>query len=305
MKRCKMILALLAALLLPRVAGAQIVDISLGAGYSLNNEALRFKGGSPVTWTGYQHGFYVGPRFDFNLGKGFSIRTGLDFRRGGSHLFLDLEKISVNVNQFSVDVEDGTAVLLEYLQERPDLDLGGITAKDLTQGIGFYDELRTNIVDNLKGCDFTFNIDRYSLGMPVLLRYKAGNFSVNAGVNLRVMLFSKLKMQANLPGGTTYSDKDVAKLLPYAHCILTSEVPEGENPTMDPEVFYRKDVAQYFTVALQAGLEYAVTPWISLQLNFLYGLRPDIKAPWTDALVLQDRAIQAGVAYHFQYKKKK
>ena len=305
MKRWPVILVLLSALVIPRMAEAQVVDISVGAGYSLNNEALRAKGAWSVTWLGFEHGFYVGPQFDFNLGKGFSIRTGLDFRRGGSHLFMDFEKLSVNFNQFSLDVENGSKMLFDYQKENPELDLGGITAEQVTQGMEVYNDLKDDVLEALKGCDLTLNLDRYSLGMPVLLRYTSGKFSVSAGANLRVMLFSKIKMQANLPNGTVYSDKDLSKLLPYAHCVLAEKLPEGENPTMTPELFYRKDVAQYFTVGLQAGIDYAVTDWISLHLNFLYGLRPDIKAPWTDALVLQDRAIQAGVSYHFHYKTKK
>ena len=97
----KKVLILLAALLSAFCLDAQIVDFGLGAGYSLGNEALHMKGASTSILMGPNHGFYLEPQVDFNIGKGFSVRTGLQFRKGGSDLFLDLEKLSVNLNQIA------------------------------------------------------------------------------------------------------------------------------------------------------------------------------------------------------------
>ncbi len=301
----KILLFLIATALLPAAATAQVVDFGLAAGYSMNDEALRLKGSSTTTWLGVNHGFYAGPQVDFNLGKNFSLRTGLYFRRAGSHMFLDLEKLAVNFNQIALDVEDGNKLVFDYLKEHPDLDLGGVTSEQVLAGIDTYHEYAERAVTTLKGSDLTMNTDRYGLTLPVLLRYTSGRLSVNAGVHLQLVLFNNIDLTANLPGGVVYSDKDLEKLLPYAHMVLTQTPPTEENPRMKAERFYHLDVSHDFTVGLQVGVDYAVSDRISLQLSYLHGLRSDIRQPWTDLFTLKDRAVQAGVVYHFRFKNKK
>lgn len=300
----KMFAAALAAFLIPLALHAQVVDFGLAAGYSMNNEALRLKGTTTTTWLGVNHGFYAGPQLDFNLGKGFSIRTGFNLRKGGSDLFLDLEKLAVNFNQIALDVENGNQLLFDYLKENPELDLGGITSQELMDGIDTYHDYVDKAVETLKGCDIKANVDRYSLNFPVLFRYTAHRLSVSAGVNLNVMLWNKVDLAANLPGGMVYSGQDMKKILPYAHLVLTLTPPSEKNPTMTPERFYTLDVANRFTVGLQFGVEYAITDWISLHLSYMHGLSSEITKPWTDVVTLRDRAIQVGAVYHFHFKKK-
>lgn len=303
MKKWKWVLvAVLASL--PAALRGQVVDFGLAAGYSLNNEALHLKGATTATWLGVNHGFYAGPQVDFNVGKGFSIRTGLNFRKGGTNLFLDLEKLSVNLNQIELDLENGNKLLFDFLKENPDLDINGMTSQQLMDGIDTYHQYAEQAVTTLKGTDIKANINRYSLNMPVLLRYTSGRLSVNAGVNLSVMIFNKIDMTANLPGGIVYSDRDLEKFLPYAHLVVTGAPPTSENPRMSVERFYSLDMTRRFTVGLQFGLDYSITEWVSLHLAYQYGLLSELVHPWTDLCTLHDRSFQAGLVYHFRFKKK-
>ena len=299
-------LTVLAVLLARPFAGAQVVDIGLAAGYSMNNEALRLKGSSTTTWLGVNHGFYAGPQFDFNLGKDFSLRTGLYFRQSGSNFFMDLEKIMVNLSQVSKDVEMGSKELFNYLTENPDMEISsGVTAQDILDGMTDYHDYLDKALETMRGTDISARVSRYNLVLPVLFRYTTGRLSVSAGVNLNLMLGCNVKVLANMPKGIVYSDKDLESYFPYAHMLLTEIPPSSENPKMSAKKFYALDIAHEFTVGLQIGIDYYITDWMSLQLSYLHGLRSDVKEPWTDLCTVGDRAFQAGLVYHFKYKKKK
>ena len=306
MRHWPVIVALLGSLAIPRYAEAQVVYFGIAGGYSLNNEALRLKGASTVTWLGVNHGFYAGPQLDFNLGKDFSIRTGLYFRKAGSDMRLDLEKLVVNLSQVSTDLEFGNRALFDYLQENPDLEIrDGLKASDLLDGIDTYHEYVEKAVETLKGTDVRAKADRYNLVLPVLLRYTYGRLSFSAGVNLNLMVLNRFKLTANMPAGLVYSGKDLEPFLPYAHLVISGVPPTTENPKMSPDGFYKLDIAHEFTVGLQVGIDYAISDWISLQASYQHGLRSDIKAPWTDLCTLGDRAFQIGAVYHFHFKKKR
>ena len=296
--------ALMGVLLAAQGLRAQVVDIGLSGGYSLSNEAVRLKGATAVISLGPSHGFYVGPQFDFNLGKGFSIRTGLDFHKGGSKLFVDAEKLVVNLHQVSEDIKFGDRQLIEYFEANPDLEIGSFTAQQVLDGVAEYDSYMDKALALTKGTDLTLKVDRYSLGMPILLRYTSGRFSVSAGVHLNVMLFPVIDAKANLPGGIVYSDKDLEKILPYVHLALAQAAPTSEDPRMRVERFYRSDVAHAFSVALQCGLDYNISDWIALQINYQYGVSSNIKHPWTNLMTIGDRFLQAGLVYYFPLKKK-
>ena len=301
----KKVLILLAALLSAFCLDAQIVDFGLGAGYSLANEALHMKGASTSILMGPNHGFYLEPQVDFNIGKGFSVRTGLQFRKGGSDLFLDLEKLSVNLNQIALDLQDGNRELVEYLREHPEMVNKDLTADKVEEYVNDYEKYTAETLETLKNTDITLNVDRYALTLPIVIRYTTGRLSVHAGVNLNCMVIDKVDFLAHMPGGTVYSGKDAAGYLPYLHYALTRMPPASENAVMGINKFYRLDFAHEFTVGLQAGVDFAVTDWMSLKFNYIHGLSSEIKHPWTDLFTLYERAWQFGLVYHFHFKNKK
>ena len=199
----------------------------------------------------------------------------------------------------------GCGKLFNYLSENPDLEISdGVTAQDILNGLDDYHAFLDNALETMRGTDISARVNRYNLVLPVLLRYTSGRFSVSAGVNLNLMLGNRIKALANLPQGLVYSDKDLEPYLPYAHMVLTQIPPTSENATMSAKRFYALDIAHEFTVGLQLGIDYAITDWVSLQVSYLHGLRSDVKAPWTDLFTVGDRAFQAGLVYHFKYKKK-
>lgn len=299
LKRFFIVAVMLGALLLPQRAQGQVVDIGLSGGYSMNNETLRLKGSSTGTWLGVNHGFYAGGQFDFNLGKGLSVRTGVLFRKGGSDLYLDLEKIAVNLHQISDDLQGGNNQLADYLKTHPEVIDENLDPEEVEQYINDFEGYTDELLTTLKGTDVVAKVDRYSLDFPILLRYTSGRLSVNVGVNLTCLLFNKIDLKANVPGGIVYSGKDMETYLPYMDAVLNSSVPVGDMEPMSLDQFYRKDIAREFTVALQVGIDFAISDRVSLQASYIHGLRSELKDPWNHLFVLQDRSFQVGLVYHF------
>ena len=297
MKKWNLIAAFF-AFLLPLLASGQVVTAGIGAGYSLNNEVLRSRGSSTATLLGYGHGFYAGPQVDFALKNGFSIRTGIHFRKGGSVANLDVEKLAVNFAQLSEDL-GGLEDVKSFLESHPELEIGGFTSAQALDFINRIDEGAESGVGQLKGTDLRSAVDRYGLNFPLLLRYTYGPLGVYAGVNLNVLLFNQISMKANLPGGLVYSDKDLESILPYAHAALGGGLPTIPGAKMSPEKFYREDIARPVSMDVQFGLEYAFSDWVSLQAGCVLGATSLIKAPMTDVFLLRDLSFQVGLVYHF------
>lgn len=193
MKKANFIICLAFAVLSVTIANAQ-PRYGITAGYSLNNEVLKARNASPEISGGINHGFYVGGQFEYRFGELFSLQTGLQFRRYGTTIRGDVNKVLDNINS---TVKGLHAFSPEVVIERKGWDPEHLTDEQKEE---LDDPLRLGRVP-LKNVRASYSL--YAIYLPLTAKLGVGNkVSLLAGVNFNYTVIADIKFSARMKDGT-------------------------------------------------------------------------------------------------------
>ena len=265
------------------------------AGYSLTKNRLTMKAADAFAETGFGHGFYIGPTFEYNFGEHFAIEASLLFTRESGHFYVDPYKWCVSINDTYRGIMDNT------------YDLNNTPEADRDYDYPFTD----GDLDDLRDMTQEGTLSTYSLRLPFVAKMKYGRLGLFAGLYADCHLFSQVTCNISVEDSgqvLRFNEKSptVKMAATYAYYYLgvekfpelePDEMPESQLKTLNQ--VYDKGIASRFNFGAIAGVEVYFTDNVGMNVSYYHDILTNFKKRFNTAGAFYGSGLNVGFNYRF------
>lgn len=266
------------------------------AGYSLTKNRLTMKGADAFAETGFGHGFYIGPTFEYNFGEHFAIEASLLFTRESGHFYVDPYKWCVSINDTYKSIMDHMWDVNNVPQEERDYD-------DMPYSDGELDDVRDMTQEG--------TLSTYSLRLPFVAKMKYGRLGLFAGLYADCHLFSQVTCNISVEDSgqiLRFNEKSplIKQQATYAYYILGNEkmpeeeiehMPESKLKTLSQA--YDHSIASRFNFGAIAGVEVYFTDNVGMNVSYYHDILTNFKKRFNTAGAFYGSGLNVGFNYRF------
>lgn len=265
----------------------------IAAGYSLTHNTFDGRGIDVVVSTGFGHGFYVGPTFEYNFGEHAAIEASLLFTRESGSIRVNPYELMCGLNNAYRNVQDKM------------LDLNGAAA-----GERMYDWLfKTDETDEAYGNKVKGSISSYDLRIPFVAKLKYGRIGLLAGLYMDLHLFTKIHFNLSIKndGFNRYTENSFEsryKATEVYYFLGIERMPAG-NIDEHPELFktwdqvWDKGVASRVGFGAIAGAEIYFTDNLGMQITYYHDVVSNLKKEFLPGGKYHGSGLNVGLNYRF------
>lgn len=266
------------------------------AGYSLTKNRLTMKGADAFAETGFGHGFYIGPTFEYNFGEHFAIEASLLFTRESGHFYVDPYKWCSGVNGAYFD-------MMNHFYDQ----------NNIPEAERVYDEVpyEESDLDYLTDMTQEGTLSTYSLRLPFVAKMKYGRLGVFAGLYADCHLFSQVTCNISIEeSGEILKLNEKSPLIKqqatYAYYYLgnekipeedVDEMPENQLKTLGQA--YDKGIATRFNFGAIAGVEVYFTDNVGMNVSYYHDILTNFKKTFKKAGSFYGSGLNVGFNYRF------
>ena len=266
------------------------------AGYSLTKDRITAKGITAFAETGFGHGAYVGPTFEFNFGEHFALEADLLFTREAGNL-------KINPNKFMTSLNKAVSAINDHFY-----DVNDVPASERTEGDPVPIPFDDADIQNMEGQLVKGSLSTYGLRLPVVAKYKYGRLSAFAGVYADCHLFSQVTLDAKVEVGGAivhYTEKsnEIKAYTTMGYYYLGAEKMPQEGGIEDhyktPSQLYDKALASRFSMGAIAGVEINFTDNVGISVAYYHDILSNLKKQYNHAVKLYGSGLNVGLNYRF------
>ena len=266
------------------------------AGYSLTKDRITAKGFNAFAETGFGHGFYVGPTFEFNFGEHFALEADVLFTRESGAIKVNPEKFMTGLNAAVKGIADKV------------YDINDVPEDQRDYSDPYEPPFSDAQIEDIKGQYVKGRLSTYGLRIPVVAKYKYGRLGVFAGVYADCHLFSQVNIDANIEQGgavVRYTEKseEIKQFSTMGYYMLGGEkAPEGgitQDNLKTPAQMFDKAIASRFSMGAIAGVEINFTDNIGMSVAYYHDILSNLQKQYNKAAKLYGSGLNVGLNYRF------